>query len=204
MSTVSQDSRGPARDIASPDPRRWRGLAVLAAMQFMLVLDSSASTGQFISVDPALAQTLQPYQYANANPISNTDPTGQYLNGYAYCSGGWYGYCDLFLDWYASKLLIEILERMDIWWDACKEITEKVFSGRAADILNILCNVFGGITVYIADYLKYRWSFCGGERNYYSGLYLHGDWWRIRYWLFGWRWGARHYYYGWAACWYFY
>jgi EmrB/QacA subfamily drug resistance transporter len=44
MSTASQDSRGSAREIAGPDPRRWRALAVLAAMQFMLVLDITVVT----------------------------------------------------------------------------------------------------------------------------------------------------------------
>jgi RHS repeat-associated protein len=32
--------------------------------------------GQFISVDPALSQTLQPYSYASGNPVSSNDPTG--------------------------------------------------------------------------------------------------------------------------------
>ncbi|MGH3303504.1 MAG: RHS repeat-associated core domain-containing protein [Streptosporangiaceae bacterium] len=34
------------------------------------------STGQFISVDPAISQTLQPYAYTGGNPVSNSDPTG--------------------------------------------------------------------------------------------------------------------------------
>jgi len=34
--------------------------------------------GQFISVDPDLSQTVQPYGYANGNPVSATDPTGQW------------------------------------------------------------------------------------------------------------------------------
>jgi RHS repeat-associated protein len=33
-------------------------------------------TGQFISVDPALSQTLAPYGYAQGNPVNVTDPTG--------------------------------------------------------------------------------------------------------------------------------
>jgi len=33
-------------------------------------------TGQFTSVDPEVAQTLEPYLYASGNPVSNTDPTG--------------------------------------------------------------------------------------------------------------------------------
>jgi EmrB/QacA subfamily drug resistance transporter len=44
MSTARQDSRSPARTAAGPDPRRWRALAVLAAMQFMLVLDVTVVT----------------------------------------------------------------------------------------------------------------------------------------------------------------
>jgi RHS repeat-associated protein len=36
----------------------------------------SPSLGQFISVDPDLADTLQPYAYAGDNPVSETDPNG--------------------------------------------------------------------------------------------------------------------------------
>jgi trimeric autotransporter adhesin len=32
--------------------------------------------GQFISVDPAITETLQPYAYADGDPVSLTDPTG--------------------------------------------------------------------------------------------------------------------------------
>ena len=34
-------------------------------------------TGQFLSVDPELSRTGQPYEYADGNPVSNTDPTGK-------------------------------------------------------------------------------------------------------------------------------
>jgi RHS repeat-associated protein len=34
------------------------------------------STGQFLSVDPDVDQTDQPYAYATGNPVSETDPTG--------------------------------------------------------------------------------------------------------------------------------
>src|SRR4051812_1994428 len=39
MSTLSRDPQGPAPGTAAPDPRRWLALAVLASMQFMLILD---------------------------------------------------------------------------------------------------------------------------------------------------------------------
>ncbi len=37
---------------------------------------SQPASGQFLSVDPALSVTDQPYDYANANPINESDPTG--------------------------------------------------------------------------------------------------------------------------------
>ena len=43
-------------------------------------------TGQFISVDPALGQTLQSYSYANGDPVANTDPTGLWYNAFS-CRG---------------------------------------------------------------------------------------------------------------------
>jgi len=46
------------------------------------------SAGQFISVDPALGQTLQSYSYANGDPVANTDPSGLWYN--AYGCGGFY------------------------------------------------------------------------------------------------------------------
>lgn len=47
MSTVGQESRDSRDDegrVPEPDPRRWTALAVLAAMQFMLVLDVTVVT----------------------------------------------------------------------------------------------------------------------------------------------------------------
>ncbi|GAA0565836.1 DHA2 family efflux MFS transporter permease subunit [Actinomadura livida] len=41
MGSKGSDSRDPAPAAAVPDPRRWKALAVLAAMQFMLVLDAT-------------------------------------------------------------------------------------------------------------------------------------------------------------------
>src|SRR6202044_2859497 len=48
-----------------------------------------ASTGQFISVDPDIAQTLQPYVYAGGDPVSNVDPTG---NSWVWYGGDEYGF----------------------------------------------------------------------------------------------------------------
>jgi RHS repeat-associated protein len=37
------------------------------------------ATGQFLSVDPYLNSTHEPYIYADGNPVTNTDPTGQVI-----------------------------------------------------------------------------------------------------------------------------
>jgi RHS repeat-associated protein len=46
-------------------------------------------TGQFTSLDPLVGQTLQPYAYANGDPVDQTDPTGGLSGvswGYPYAS----------------------------------------------------------------------------------------------------------------------
>ena len=43
---------------------------------YLRARDYDPATGQFLSVDPAVDATRQPYAYAGNNPISRTDPTG--------------------------------------------------------------------------------------------------------------------------------
>lgn len=42
------------------------------------------ATDQFLSVDPAVTQTNQPYVFTNDDPLNSTDPLGQ--------CGGWFGF----------------------------------------------------------------------------------------------------------------
>lgn len=44
MSTMSSGSGGSAAGVAEPDPRRWMALTVLAAVQFMLIMDVTVVT----------------------------------------------------------------------------------------------------------------------------------------------------------------
>jgi RHS repeat-associated protein len=43
---------------------------------YLRARDYDPSTGQFLTVDPALDQTHQPYTYADNNPLTLTDPSG--------------------------------------------------------------------------------------------------------------------------------
>ena len=47
------------------------------------------TTGQFLTVDPLVDQTGQPYAYASGNPVNSTDPSGEATSNYtATLSGG--------------------------------------------------------------------------------------------------------------------
>lgn len=47
------------------------------------------STGAFLSVDPAVGQTGEPYSYADDNPINASDPSGMWMIGIPSSSEGW-------------------------------------------------------------------------------------------------------------------
>ena len=74
MSTVNHDSRGSEPATAEPDPRRWRALAVLAAVQFMLVLDVTV-------VNVALPKIQHDLHFSHAG-------LAWVVNGYALMAGG--------------------------------------------------------------------------------------------------------------------
>jgi RHS repeat-associated protein len=66
---------------------------------YLLARYYAPATGQFLSVDPDVGQTLQPYTYASGNPVSNTDPTGDLSlpKGYHFKTGdAWVG---LYFNW---------------------------------------------------------------------------------------------------------
>jgi RHS repeat-associated protein len=75
--------------------------------------------GQFISVDPAISQTREPYEYADGNPVSNSDPTGQSWTGlltwvnWSFSPGDLWGVkertVELFLDEHYTRLLIDLM-----------------------------------------------------------------------------------------------
>jgi RHS repeat-associated protein len=78
------NARGTAAEI--PGSRGFVGGVVdpTAGLTQLGVRDYDAATGRFLSVDPALdtadPQQLNGYAYADENPVTNSDPTGQLCN----------------------------------------------------------------------------------------------------------------------------
>jgi RHS repeat-associated protein len=48
----------------------------ITGLLYLRARDYDPATGQFLTVDPALDSTHQPYAYAGNDPVLNTDPTG--------------------------------------------------------------------------------------------------------------------------------
>jgi EmrB/QacA subfamily drug resistance transporter len=74
MSTVRHDSQGSAAGVTEPDPRRWMALTVLAAMQFMLVMDITVVT-------VALPRIQEDLHFSHAG-------LAWVINGYVLMAGG--------------------------------------------------------------------------------------------------------------------
>ena len=63
---------------------------------FLISRYYDSASGQFLSVDPLVSQTMEPYEYAGENPMAHTDPSGQSAygcigldpqNGFTLCFG---------------------------------------------------------------------------------------------------------------------
>jgi RHS repeat-associated protein len=56
-------------------------------LQYLRTRYYDPSTGQFMSVDPVVNLTGDPYAYAGDNPVNNVDPTGLCVGIAGYCLG---------------------------------------------------------------------------------------------------------------------
>ncbi len=60
--------------------------------------------GQFMSPDPMLSQTMEPYGYAAGNPVSNTDPAGYFP---VHTRVHWCCSIDFYFPWHVTLLMAE-------------------------------------------------------------------------------------------------
>jgi hypothetical protein len=96
-----------------------------------------AAPGQFLSLDPEVATTLQPYAYTVGNPVAETDPTG--LASWPpwpiigeRCPGNAYSWCDMFFFITTEDVLgaihdeIKVRVKVDPHWDSADIIYQVV------------------------------------------------------------------------------
>jgi RHS repeat-associated protein len=140
------------------------------------------ATGQFMSADPALAQTTQPYTYASANPVSMTEPNGAST---LWCSAGrGLRYCYRYYSEYETQDIIWEYY-MVAWGLASMAVVSLFFSPAAAFIVGILSGGVGAVGAYINKIDNQ-----GHNRGIYIGMIqVQAIWW-----WFGWH-------YGWYTTW---
>lgn len=149
------------------------------------------STGQFTSVDSELVQTVEPYTYANANPVSLTDPTGNRIIEYCRVVARFFRVCAADYDNYSSRMYIWYLNWYSGWY------------GRLSDFYGSWPNGWGRYLSYYyrilsIQYAQAAWKAqmifneCGGAGNWRAGLYAvryyaRAGWWWIGWHYTGWR-----------------
>ncbi|HUD39916.1 MAG TPA: RHS repeat-associated core domain-containing protein [Streptosporangiaceae bacterium] len=144
------------------------------------------SSGQFISVDPAIAQTQQPYEYASGDPVLNSDPTGKFINARFWCTSGfWVEFCVGYMEESAVENMIAHLHRLATVGEACSRITD-FFSGSVADILGQVCDLFAQNADWFADAVEEYWHTCREVFGENVALAVWAG--RTRYWWLVWRW----------------
>ncbi len=136
------------------------------------------STGQFISVDPAITKTLQPYAYADGNPVSNTDPSGLCVRYY-----GWvdYKFCFSYATQHQTVLFID---RLGLIADGALG---------AATILGLLGAINPGAIVF-AIFEAIVWTGINTFKDYVRttddeggghGVTFVNSYWLLSWWFFG-------------------
>ena len=137
-------------------------------------------TGQFISVDPAVSQTRQPYAYADGNPVINTDPTGLWLrtcNDYVYlrvCKTRW-------TNWEVENIILPGLHAAQQYGAGCSRITDWI-PGTAGHVLGVACTFTFGLSLpLLREYVKWVNDY-GGHRGIFIKTWSD----EITWWWFGW------------------
>ena len=135
------------------------------------------ATGQFMSIDPAVAQTLEPYAYANGDPVSNTDPTGlrgnrQGASCQSVSSRSVFRYCNFFLNQRNTNHLVSLLT---VGWGV---------AGACAYISGTLMAFCVELGIYAA--LLEAWITWVDNG---VGIYFHINQFRVVWWAFGWHHG---------------
>lgn len=143
------------------------------------------ASGQFISLDPAILQTYQPYEYPGGDPISKTDPTGEWVYGRClWAPWGTTGMCAYLLGHTASLVLIRAFDRESEFFQVCYDTTDKI--PYIGDYVSTFCGLAAVWFKYYHFTLVAVLDICGGEHDPDSWLGFLIPVARLHWWYFGW------------------
>jgi RHS repeat-associated protein len=138
-------------------------------------------TGQFLSVDPEVGLTFEPFAYAGGNPVTNTDPTGMWLRT---CNESTeFKDCKTrFTNWETTVIVLPTLENIQqLGGGSCSAITHWI-PGEAGQVLATACTMLYGVALPLfREWIKYV-NNLGGQR----GIYVHIWYFRVWWWWWGW------------------
>ena len=160
-------------------------------------------TGQFISVDPDLSDTLQPYSYASDDPVVLSDPTGLEWWDYGtdqqscmdFCFTEWFDFSETF-----SKIMYNVIEPRHrkppvTVKDLVRDLVAAVAIYVAHNLALLIVGAVAAVIVYgkrsvIAFYRFFRWLFriYRGKHVRAAG-FVAGVHWNAAY---GFRWSGGH------------
>jgi RHS repeat-associated protein len=144
---------------------------------YLLARYYSPSTGQFVSVDPAIAQTQQPYEYASGNPVSNTDPTGQWIAKQCW-AGTLTKHCTWYMDGTYTLHVIEVLTHAIEAGEGCADLTDALPG--FGSVINLVCTFFAIGLAGVRAWYHYELNVSG-----YTGTHTTVWYFRVGWWWFG-------------------
>lgn len=177
-STTSYDAWGnpeTAGGLTSTTPFGYAGGYTDAdGLVYLLARYYSPSSGQFISVDPKVDQTRQPYAYAAGDPVISSDPSGQFVSS-AECQNTTWKSKSRYCNFYISESTVRAEKHAMELGAAAATICWAVTAGFGAVFCGTMDGMFG---------LFYTWFDWNDEGNgeiltFYEFRYV------FTWWFFG-------------------
>lgn len=133
-------------------------------------------SGQFLSVDPMVSQTVEPFAYADGNPVSKTDPSGLTFPGGGgntafslHCGHGWYFFCDGDGE---MELRYACWAHAVYWWYHIASWLQQIIAGHVAEYgLTYRVN-WGPYQQNAPHYYEYKWYWFHGTMSHVRNYHL--------------------------------
>ena len=204
--TTSATATGPAStyvytefgapETGTPGSYGWLGAEQVSAKALggallMGARSYNSITGRFSQVDPVAGGSANAYDYAQQNPISNTDLTGTRITQHCVGVTRFFQVCAASYDHFSTLLYISSLEYLSDWYQTVSDFYGSMSWGWA-EALSYYYQARSIKTAAQAWSAKIKLVPCGGEENPRSGLYMVTAEARAGWWWWGWHYTGWH------------